>query len=202
MDAVLETLQNIKHQNGSPRFISVRGYENKYGEIAHQTILTGNSYNNVQKRDIEKLENLHYLDSEYEAERVKLLEKAKRNYEGGEKRTQASQSQIDAYHTPFPGVKIHKESGKIYIQGYGIKKQVVQKGEYPERKKQRKTIIKDQIKKDADLLSEKYKQFEVGNINEVKMKGETLVFNENEYFGDVEEKENEAILKIRKEYKI
>lgn len=203
--SVLKTLQNIKSYNNSPRFISIRGYENKYGEIAHQTILTGNCYTNVMKKDIEKLENLHYSDAEYEEERVKMLEKKKRNYEGGEKRTKDSQAQIDAYETPFPGVKVHKETGNVFIQGYGIKKQVIQKGDYPERNKQRKTIIKDQIKKDADLLSDKYKQFYVNNIEEIKMNGETLVLNEThaQYFGKVEEnEEGEKIFKIRKEYEV
>lgn len=205
MDNNIKALQKIKNLNKGPRFISIRGYENKQGEIAHQTVLTGNCYTNVMKKDIKKLESLHYSDQEFEQVRLEMLEKTKSNLEGGEKRSKQSQAQLDAYYVPFSGVKVHRETGEIYIQAYGIKKQVVQKGEYPERKKQRKTIIKDQIKKDANLLSAKYKQFKLGNIEEIAMEGETLTLNMEHahYFGQAsKEEEEKKILKIRKEYQI
>ena len=83
-----------------------------------------------------------------------------------------SNGQIEAYTTIFSGVKVHNESGLLYIYGYGVSKNILVKGEYKEVKSRPLTIAKDELRK--LLKTSHFRNFSIEIGNELKASGETI----------------------------
>jgi hypothetical protein len=83
-----------------------------------------------------------------------------------------SDAQTDAYIHIAKGLKAQDES--LYIYGLCVKKTVIEPIEYPQTKSQLKTIVKNEIKKLADLKETKYKQFKLGNLEELRIQGVSI----------------------------
>jgi hypothetical protein len=188
----INTIVKVKNIKGTS-FVGVRGYENSKGEVSNQTFLVGINYANLLKNDLEKLTTIAtmrkvvkmYQDNEKtivkkgynelvsslekrtatEQEKAKLLEQ-------GDKTIKASQAQQDAYTNIAKGLKA--KDGLLYIYGLMVAKTVLVKGDYPQTKSQVKTIIKNSIKKQAELREVKYKQFKLGSQEELKLQGVTI----------------------------
>jgi len=198
----MNILDQIKNSKGA-KFISIRGYENSKGEISNQTILTGASYEKAVANDIKKLENAHYADAELDAIRVELLNRMIANANGGKDQSNQSKAQSEAYYNVCDGVRFHIESENFFIQGYGISKTVIQKGEYKESNPRPKTILQNKIKKDLNLLTSKYKQFKLTNVSEVAIGGKVLALGFGGAFTSKDQsKESKAVETASKEYNI
>jgi hypothetical protein len=83
-----------------------------------------------------------------------------------------SKGQTEAYTILFAGVKVHNESGLIYIYGYREQKTIIEKGEYKEIKSKPLTIAKNELRK--LLRTGKFTQYAIEIGNEIRCKGETL----------------------------
>lgn len=156
-------------------FVSIRNYTNKYGEIANHLINVGVSYSKAKERDIEFLKHLD-LDSnefEFKSDKNLLIEAKQALIESFENPNEnRSQGQIDAYTNIVDGVKVHNESGKVYVYGYRKHKTILVDGVYPIVKSRPLTIAKDEIRK--LLRTSKYTQYVLDNVGEVRANGETL----------------------------
>jgi len=194
MRNAINTIIAVKTIKGTS-FVGLRGYENKFNEVTNQTFLVGINYANLLKKDLEKLTSIAimrnvvkmYQDNEKvivkkgynelvsslekrtssEQEKAKLLAQ-------GDKTIKASQAQQDAYITIAKGLRLNKETRDLYLFGLCVKKTVLEQGTYPTKKSQKKTIIKNQIKKFAELRDTKIKNFKLGKADELKLQGITL----------------------------
>ena len=186
----LKTLVSIKNIKGAS-FVGIRGYENKQGEISDYTLLANVSYENMLVNDLRKLVELDLtnLFAKYDLELVQkpyneLLSSYKKRLSDeqtkatllalGDETMIRSQAQIDAYINLGNGIRIHKETNELHVYGLIARKKVVKAIEYKEVKSRLNTIIKNEITKLANLRSDKFRNFIVGNIDEIKVNGMTI----------------------------
>jgi hypothetical protein len=156
-------------------FVSIRNYENKFGEIANHLINVGVSYEKSKERDIEFLKHLDFNSNEFEFKSEKtLLEQARLELISSFEKpdTNRSEGQINAYTNIIKGVKVHNETGEVYIFGYRENKTILQEGNYPIVKSKPLTIAKNELRK--LLRTGKYTQYVLSSIGEVRTNGETL----------------------------
>jgi hypothetical protein len=186
MKAFFDKFQSLKGSS----FISIKNYEAlTSGEIADHIININISVLNAKKTDFERLQackesdllniaNAKNISLELlKTALTKLTERAEKNLsENKEDRTNQSIGQTDAYIFLTPAIKLHKETLNLYIFGQRISKKVIVPGTYENKPDTRKplTIAQDEIKKYLDLRSEKYGTYVLGNIDEIKINGETL----------------------------
>lgn len=154
-------------------FVSIRNYTNTSGETSNNLINVGMSYTNAKKKDIETLETLNVKEHSFkstpeniEAARVALIaafiapDKAR------------SEGQKDAYTVISEGIKVHNETGQIYIYGYREKKEVLKAGEYKVVNSSDLTIAKNELRK--LLRTGKFTQYALEMGNEIRANGNTL----------------------------
>lgn len=181
----IETLVAVKSINGTS-FVGVRNYENSKGEISNQTFLVGINYVKLLENDLETLKNFDFkpLFKEHNYKLVKeayqelLTSLTKRTASelekailraNNDKTIKQSDAQINAYEQVAKGLKSKDEN--LYIYGLCVRKEVLVKGEYKATKSREKTIIKNKIKKLANLKELKYKQFKLGSLETLKIQG-------------------------------
>jgi hypothetical protein len=65
----------------------------------------------------------------------------------------------------------------VYLYGLEIRKKIIRKGEYKPTKRQLKTVLKNEIMNKISNNGElkfNFKQFKIGNENEIKIQGVTI----------------------------
>jgi hypothetical protein len=158
-------------------FVSVKNYTNKQGEVSNNLINIGIKYESAKKKDIAFLNELDIKKAvkEYELKSsIELLEEAKKELMVSfiKPDQNRSQGQINAYTIIFDGVKVHNETGVLYLYGYREKKDVLVKGEYKSVNSKPLTIAKDELRK--LLKTNKFVNFALEVGNTLKLNGETL----------------------------
>lgn len=154
-------------------FVSIRNYTNKFGEVSNNLINVGASYEKAKAKDIEFLENLNVNDYQFKSD-LTLIDEARKELIASFIKPSESRSngQKDAYTNIVAGVKVHNETGILYIYGYRERKEVLKAGEYPTVNSKPLTIAKDELRK--LLRTGKFTQYALEIGNEVRANGETL----------------------------
>ena len=148
--------------------VSIREYQNSNGEISNNIVNIGANLDNAKKKDIEFLKGKSgttEIDELARLDLIKSLETPNAN---------RSKGQIDAYTTIAKGIKVHNETGEIYVFGLRMKKEVVRQGIYPVVNSKALTIAKNALRK--DLKSSKFTQFKISEISEIRIAGEEISF--------------------------
>ena len=158
-------------------FVSIKNYTNKEGEVSNNLINVGIKYESAKQKDIDFLTNLNLNEAikEYSLKsEISLLEEAKSELIAAFIKPDENRSngQINAYTNIFAGVKVHNETGVLYIYGYRENKTVLVKGTYKEVKSKPLTIAKNEIRK--LLKTGKFTQYALEVGNTLKLNGETL----------------------------
>lgn len=153
----------------TPKFVSVKNYENNEGEVSDYVINLGVSYESLVKKDIAALAEMKLTGIKEQA-RIALLMALASNQ--GEFRSNQSKGQRDAYIEILPNVRLHKDSGRLFVRGFRISKTVLIEGNYKSVNSADLTIAKNKIRK--ELSTPKYRQFAMDKISQVRMNGETL----------------------------
>ena len=157
-------------------FVGVRNYTNSKGEISNQTFLVGADYGKAKNADIETVRNFNIspLISEQLSETL-LIEAKNAILKGLEKpSTSHSEAQANTYETLTTGLKRHIDNDTIHLVGFAISKTVIEPGTYKHVNSRPLTIAKKQLTKAMDLKTSKYRNFKLGNANELIMKGVTI----------------------------
>ena len=170
-------------------FVGVSNYVNSNGEMSNQTFLVGFDYGKMLQFDLDTLKafDIQPLIEKYGKDIVVkaydelLVSLVKRTAtelekeilrENSDATINRSDAQNDAYVHIAKGLKV--QDNNLYIYGRCVRKTVLVKGEYPIVKSQLKTIVKNEIKKLADLKENSYKQFKLGNLEKLKIQGATI----------------------------
>lgn len=150
-------------------------YTNKEGEIQKTTINVGVSYENAKKKDIEYLKNLD-VKTIKSNQTNQLLEEARKALLGAliSPSKAHSQGQINAYTYLNNGLKIHNETGALYVVGMKVKKEVLVEANYSADTRRPLTIAKDDIRK--GMKSTQYRNYDLSQMAKVTLKGDTLYF--------------------------
>jgi hypothetical protein len=158
-------------------FVSIKNYTNKSGEVANHLCNIGIKLESAKKKDIETLRNLNLNEAIKEngfKSPISLLEEARHALiesfiNPDENR---SNGQINAYTVIFDGVKVHNQTGVLYMYAYREKKDVLVKGEYKTVNSRPLTIAKDELR--TLLRTNKFVNFALEVGNTLKLNGETL----------------------------
>ena len=171
--------------NGS-NFVGIRGYENSKGEIANHVVIADFNYGNAVEKDLAKLQGATEADIQniakegFSADLVKqAIQKLADSFiKNSNPETASNQSiaQKDTYTKVTNSIKIHNETGQIYIYALGHSKVVVQKGEYKEKNSRELTLAQNAVKKYFDLTTAKYRNFIVdeNQLESVRITGDTI----------------------------
>jgi hypothetical protein len=177
----IQVIKNIKQTIAkSPNgvsFISINGYTNQSGEISNNLLNIGASYANAKLKDIETLKNADLTTLKTISDKI-TLEIARTELINSliKPNENMSTAQKEAYTHICEGLKVSNETGKLYIFGFREKKTVITEGTYKETKSQAKTIAKNELKKLLNLRTDKYKNFIVAEITNMKINGNVLEF--------------------------
>ena len=171
--------------NGS-NFVGIRGYENSKGEVANHVVIADFNYGNAVEKDLAKLQGATEADIQniakegFSADLVKqAIQKLADSFiKNSNPETASNQSiaQKDTYTKVTNSIKIHNETGQIYIYALGHSKVVVQKGEYKEKNSRELTLAQNAVKKYFDLTTAKYRNFIVdeNQLESVRITGDTI----------------------------
>ena len=193
-NTITKTLDNVativacKTINGTS-FVGVRNYENSKDEVSNQTFLVGINYANLLDNDLKTLKafDIKPLIAKYDIQIVtkaytellnSLIKRTASEFEkailraSNDSTINRSDAQSDAYENVAKGLKI--KEGNLYIYGLCVKKTVLVEGNYPSVNSSLKTIVKNANKKDAQLKETKFKQFKLGNLEELNIQGFTI----------------------------
>jgi hypothetical protein len=154
-------------------FVSIKDYTNSFGEVSNNLINVGASLTNAKLKDVETLKKLDVTtlvgDSIlFEKARLELIDSFINPNEN------RSQGQINAYTIISKGIKVHNETGEIYIFGLRKSKVVTTKGIYPIVNSRALTIAKNTLKK--DLKSSKFTQYKLSSSAIIRANGQELIF--------------------------
>lgn len=152
------------------------------GELAKHTVILNFSTRNVYEKDVAVVEAILANPDTDELTRIaagELLSSLAVSLSGGIGNNPAYTHSADArgegnetYTTLFQGVKVHNITGEIYVYGLAESKTVLEAGTYKVVKSAPKTLAKKAIQK--TLRSGKIRQFALGNVQSVRMNGDTL----------------------------
>ena len=154
-------------------FVSIKGYTNSYGEVSNNLVNVGASLTNAKAKDIETLQSLNV--TELGGDTI-LLEKARVELINSfiAPNENRSNGQIDAYTIVAKGIKVHNETGEIYVFGLRTSKTVIEQGVYPIVNSRPLTLAKNALKK--NLKSSKFTQYKISATSVIKTNGEELIF--------------------------
>lgn len=160
-------------------FVRINGYTNSKGEVSNVTINIGVNYTNVKDKDLNYLETVNVTEIETDNDDVKaLLNEAKTVLIEAQKKpsTNRSKGQADAYTRlkGAPQLKVHNETGQIYLEGYQVNKKILVEGEYKEINSRPLTLAKDLIRK--GMRASKIRQYKLNEINSIAISGDTIEF--------------------------
>ena len=154
-------------------FVSIKGYTNKEGEVADHVFNIGADYGKAKEADIKFLQELDLTKGEWKSDMVTM---AKAKAELIKSLTNPdevrSQAQADAYTHICKGVKVHNETGVLYVYGNRVSKVVHVEGNYPVKNSRPLTVAKDELRK--LLKTGKFRQFIMAEATSFKANGEIL----------------------------
>jgi hypothetical protein len=170
-------------------FVGVQNYTNTQGEVSNQTFVVGIDYGKLLQNDLDKLKafDITPLIAKYDKEIVTkaynelLTSLIKRTASELEKKVlrasndstiNRSDAQSEAYENVAKGLKT--KDNDLYIFGLCVKKTIIESVEYPSVNSQLKTIVKNEIKKSAELRETKFKQFKLGSLEILNIQGFTI----------------------------
>jgi hypothetical protein len=84
-----------------------------------------------------------------------------------------SDAQKNAYEYVGNGLKVHNETGELYVTGMKVKKTVIEKGDNGEDTRRPLTKAKDLIR--SKMKSTQYRQYKLGNFGAITLSKETLI---------------------------
>lgn len=173
IEVITKVKQALEKSATGVSFISIRNYTNSKGEVSNNLINVGASYQNAKAKDIEFLDNLDASKYQFKSP-LSLIEEARQELIAAFLAPDENRSngQTEAYTTIFSGVKVHNETGVLYIYGYRENKTVLVEGVYKPVKSKPLTIAKNELRK--LLRTGKFTQFALEVGNEIKTNGETL----------------------------
>ena len=170
-------------------YIGIREYLNQHGEVANISLLANVDVMNAKKNDLAKLKALTddqlvafmvskqtvILFSVFKTALAEMIVSGEKNVSAdSDEHTTASKAQADAYVHLCPSVKMHKDSMTVFVTGFANGKTVLIKGVYKEVNSRDKTIAKDMISELVQLRMKDYRQYNLGNMNQIRVDGAVL----------------------------
>lgn len=179
---IITTLAKLK----GVTFAGIKLYTNASNEVANVVVNLGVDYYKAKLADIETLKNFDIEEFYAKLEKAKVTLKSTKIdiltavTELLNEYQKPNQNRVDgqkeAYVHITNGVKVHKQTGKVFIYAFTVSKKVIVEGVYKEVKSKPVTIAKNELKKHL-LRTGKFRQYIVEDIGAIKVSGETILVN-------------------------
>ena len=157
-------------------FVSIKGYTNQQGEVADHVFNIGADYMKAKEADIKFLQELDLTKGQWKSDMVTMAKAKAELIQSLTKPDETrSQAQADAYTHICKGVKVHNQSGCLYVYGNRVNKVIHKQGEYKSINSRPLTIAKDELRK--LLKTGKFRQFIVAECDSFRANSETLEIN-------------------------
>lgn len=165
-------------QCGSAKFASFVHVAKRNGEIARHTVILHADYGNTLKKSLAKVMEMQPsftgVDALACAEIVASINKSLSCKAQGIKNDDYTCKDVYVHPLGLDGIRVHKETGEIYIDVLTQTKVVLKAGEEkPPVKSAEKTIAKKKISRELPL--DKYRTFALSGIGAIRMDGETMI---------------------------
>lgn len=168
------TLLSEIAKTSSARFASFTYQAKGTGEVARHTLRLGASVTAAYRKDLATLEKLRpTLSNVLVVACDELIASLRESLEKGVGNNSAYTC-ADTYVNITKGVKVHKETGEIYVSGFSRAKVTLEAGTFKTVKSSEKTLAKNKLRK--GLLSGKIRQFALPATLSAKLNGKELVF--------------------------
>ena len=184
--SVLTEFSNLK---GS-KFVGIKEYySSTSGEIANHVVIANFSYKKAVKKDLKALQTI--TDEQKQAIAKKgfsiemieqAIEKMKTSFINNlnpETQSNQSKAQQDAYLNITNGIKLHIETGKLFMYALTVpeSKQIIQEGEHKKVNSRPLTLCQNEIKKVLNFSTAKFRQFSISpdQLTGVNISGEKFV---------------------------
>lgn len=157
-------------------FVSFTYRSKETGELARHTVQLGADYGNTLRKSMEELTAKKHLLSGIDLEACDALiasySKSLATFQLGVKND--SYACADVYESLGDGLKFHKESETLYIDGMAIQKKVLEAGVYKVVNSKPLTLAKNALAE--DLPVSRYRQFRIAgeNLQSVKIAGNEI----------------------------
>mgnify|MGYP003640120902 CR=1 FL=1 len=191
MSKVLQTIVALSNEFGG-NFVSVRNYTNEYGEVSNQQFNVGINYGKVLTDDLKTLQNFDTteLKGKFDAQTIsdaynemltslenRTSDEATKDKLRAEGNTTilASDAQNNAYVTIAKGLRT--QNNILYVYGLRTNKTILVEGDYGVKKNsvsRPKTLAKKEITKLAELRGANFRQYKLGGLETLKLKGITI----------------------------
>lgn len=158
MKPTKETIDFFKDLSASAMFMSIHSYQNSQKELSNITIITHLDYKRIVQESLEKLNEITSVkvgdkvytvsDPEFQKAYGELWVSLEKSLVGENEKGNAIN---EHYINISKNVKMHKETGELYIDGKILKKNIIEKGEYREVKSRLNTLIKNAIRKELPV---------------------------------------------------
>lgn len=167
--AIIEKFANL---NGS-QFVGIKAYRSSTtNELADHVVLANFSYYNAIQKDLKALKEATSEDvkaiataTNFSTDLVKqAIDKLTQSFENNlnpETKSNQSKAQEEIYEPINQCMKVHIETGKLFIYAMSISKQVIEKGEYKEVNSRDLTLAQNAVKKYFNFSTAKFRQFTV-----------------------------------------
>jgi hypothetical protein len=156
-----------------PEFVSFTYTAKGTGERARHLINVGFSMRALYERDVAMIEGI--LDGLGAIQRQAALAILNTRYESLHETGIGYNSRytnVDTYEH-VNGLLIHRDTDEVYIHGLSVKKKVLTPGQYRTRNSSPLVRAKNELMR--DLPSGKLRQFDLGLVDDARMRGQTLV---------------------------
>ena len=175
--SIIESLAGLR---SSSTFLVLKGYRSESGELADYQIVFHMSYEAALKRSLMQLSTLVPADEleaqakqELVASYSKSLEKVQS--EPLEVLGEVYDRVLDKDGNVVKGVKVHKDTGVLYLFGLAHQKVVREPGVYKQVNKRPLTVAKDKLRK--GLPVERFRQFVIksGQVESISVENLSLL---------------------------
>jgi len=152
-------------------FVAIKEYESSTtGEVANHVVNANWSYGNAVDKDLKALKNATETDIEtiakignFTPDLVKLaiakLTASFENNKNAETASAQSTAQTEVYLPITNSIKLHIETGKLYIHAMAVNKQVLVAGTYKVTNSRELTLCQNAVKKHFNFSTAKYRNF-------------------------------------------
>jgi hypothetical protein len=180
-------VNKFRSLNGA-KIIGINFYESvTSGEIANHRVNVNISVKNAKESDLKALKALTDKDLIVISDNSKIaldvlktglaemITSAEKNLSANfEDHTNQSKGQSESYFNITPAIRVHIETMTVHIFGQAIDKTVLVKGTYKEVNSSAKTLGKKAITKFCDLKANKFRDFILGQAEQLKVNGDTI----------------------------
>ena len=164
----------------SSTFLTLRGYRSESSEIADYSIVFHMSYKSALERSIRSVQAMSLSNDLERQARTELLESFNKSLskdaeEAIESRSDAFVHFTDDDGETIKGVKMHAETGTLYLYGLVVHKNVKVPGNYPVKNKRPLTIAKDKLRSLTSVGKFRMFKIEPNQVDEIVVENLSLL---------------------------